>query len=94
MKRNRIEQKKIISWYTLSFNWYSASFGFRALPLDVSDQIPLATYLASDYIVVYINQAQRRYPAELMDYLESLEPVFTARIQGVEFAWVYSLEKR
>lgn len=86
-----IQKKKIISWYTLSFNWYAASLGFQAQPVDVSTQIPLQQYLENDYIVVYINQAQRKYPPALMDYLAGVEPVHVVTIDGVEFAWVYHL---
>ncbi len=86
-----IHHKTIYTWYSLAFNWYAAGLGVRAQFADVSDAIPLSQYQASDYIVVYINQAQRHYPPALLDYLATQQPAYTARIDGVDFAWVYQM---
>jgi hypothetical protein len=86
-----IRHKTIYTWYSLAFNWYAAGLGVQAELIDVSDKIPLKQYLESDYIIVYINQAQRHYPPELLDYLVTQQPVYVARISGVDFAWVYHL---
>jgi 4-amino-4-deoxy-L-arabinose transferase-like glycosyltransferase len=86
-----IRHKTIYTWYNLAFNWYAAGLGVQAELIDVSDEIPMSQYLASDYIIVYINQAQRHYPPELLDYLATQQPAYTARIDGVDFAWVYQM---
>lgn len=86
-----IENKQVVSWYSLCFNWYSASYGFRTLPIEIRHEVPLERYQELDYIVIYTSQLGRDYPPDLLDYLEDMTPVYTARIQGVEFAWVYQL---
>jgi hypothetical protein len=48
------------------------------------------TWLFSDYLVFYISQVQRQLPdAELANFFRGREPEYTARIGGVDFAWVY-----
>jgi hypothetical protein len=48
------------------------------------------TWTYSDYVVFYVSQVQRELPdAELVHLFEGREPEYTARIGGVDFAWVY-----
>jgi hypothetical protein len=48
------------------------------------------TWLYSDYVVFYVSQVQRELPdAELVHLFEGRQPEYTARIGGVDFAWVY-----
>jgi hypothetical protein len=48
------------------------------------------TWLFSDYVVFYVSQVQRELPdAELVNFFKDREPEYTARIGGVDFAWVY-----
>ena len=48
----------------------------------------------SDYAVIYINQWQRgRLPDELVDYLMEEEPALVVRLQGLEYAYVYDLNR-
>jgi 4-amino-4-deoxy-L-arabinose transferase-like glycosyltransferase len=91
-KQPDIRHKIIYTWYSLAFDWYAAGLGFQAELVDVSDRIPMSQYLASDYIVVYVNQAQRHTPPALLDYLAAQKPIYVARIDGVDFAWVYQMQ--
>jgi hypothetical protein len=43
-----------------------------------------------DYFVVYVNMAQRELiPAPIRQLMAEGPPEFTARVNGVEYAWVY-----
>ena len=46
--------------------------------------------LSPDYFVVYVNMAQRSLTPPGIDLLiQGREPEFTARVHGIEYAWVY-----
>ena len=48
----------------------------------------------SDYALIYINQWQRgRLPDELIDYLMGKEPVLVVQLQGLDYAYVYDLNR-
>ena len=84
--------ERIISWYTNAYNWYSVSFGCDASPVEFNLETTLEEYLANfDYAVIYINQAQRHFPPQLMDYLEKQQPEHNVWIDGVEYARIYRL---
>jgi len=84
--------QRIISWYTLAFNWYSASFGCEAQPVEFRADTSLEDYLANyDYAIIYINQKQRNFPSQLQDYLDGQAPEHTIQIDGVDFVAIYRL---
>jgi 4-amino-4-deoxy-L-arabinose transferase-like glycosyltransferase len=89
-----VKQLNLLSWYPLAFNWYSSSFRFTSgtIPFP-SDKIEVEAenYLAADYIVVYVNQWQRRIPEALFDLLEDRAPEHTIRIKGIEYVRIYRL---
>lgn len=44
----------------------------------------------ADYVIFYISQVQRGWPDPLVvGFFRSLEPKYVARINGIEYAWVY-----
>lgn len=44
----------------------------------------------ADYVIFYISQVQRGWPDPLVvEFFRSLEPEYVARINGIEYAWVY-----
>lgn len=49
------------------------------------------TWRFSDYVVFYVSQVQRELPTAGLVHLfrETQQPVFTARLGDVDFAWVY-----
>jgi hypothetical protein len=50
------------------------------------------SWLLSDYVVWYLSYAQRELPApEIVDLLESLEPEYVARINGIDYARLYEV---
>ena len=90
-----IKKKKIKAWYPLAFNWYSSSLGYEAEPIYIDHEIgdwTLENYLASDYLVVYVNQWQRNMPNQLMIRLESLTPEHTIWIKDTEYVRIYNLD--
>ena len=90
-----IQDRLIYSWYTLAFDWYSASYKILAeqipFPSGSSEHVQL-TYDTADYIVVYINQWQRDIPGSLFDYLETKTPEHTIWIDGVEYVKIYKVK--
>jgi 4-amino-4-deoxy-L-arabinose transferase-like glycosyltransferase len=43
----------------------------------------------ANYVVLYINQFQRRLPADLVDYFAPQNPLHTVRANGVDYARIY-----
>jgi 4-amino-4-deoxy-L-arabinose transferase-like glycosyltransferase len=94
-KQPDIGHKKIIAWYPLAFTWYSLGLGMQADPIDIrpeADAATMAEYLSADYAVTYINEMQRDMPKQLLDYLATKKPIYTVKIHGMDFAWVYKLK--
>jgi hypothetical protein len=84
--------QRIISWYTLAYNWYSASFGCEAQPVEFRADTSLEDYLNNyDYAIIYINQKQRNFPSQLLEYLKGQTPEHTVQIDGVDFVNIYRL---
>jgi hypothetical protein len=84
--------QRIISWYTLAYNWYSASFGCQAQSVDFTAGTSLEEYLNNyDYAVIYVNQRQRDFPHDLLSYLEMQEPEHTVWIDGIDYVRIYRL---
>lgn len=89
-----IQHKRVISWYALSFNWYSLSLGFLADPIPVVrdiSQAQLADLQTADYAVVYVNQWQRHMPKAFMDFIEPYNPQQTIWLKGMEYVRIYRL---
>jgi hypothetical protein len=73
---------------------YPASFGpyFVGQTLAISKMYPtdIWPWLPADYIVFYINGAQRNAPdPDVVSYFRSLELEHTVRAKGIEYAWIY-----
>jgi hypothetical protein len=73
---------------------YPASFGpyFAGQTLAISKMVPadIWPWLPADYIVFYINGAQRNVPdPDVVSYFHSLKLELTVRAKGLEYAWIY-----
>jgi hypothetical protein len=73
---------------------YPASFGpyFAGQTLAISRVYPtdIWPWLPADYIVFYINGAQRNVPdPDVVSYFRSLELEHTVHTKGIEYAWIY-----
>lgn len=85
--------QRIISWYTLAYNWYSISLGCEAQQVEFMADTSLEEYLNNyDYAIIYINQRQRGFPGELLRYLDGQTPEHTIWIDGVDYARIYRLQ--
>jgi len=92
-----IKDKRVISWYSLAFNWYSSSLGIEAdpIPFAVLDEETYYQELAGvDYAVVYANEWQRQLPRQLFDYLDERKPIQSIWINGLEYVRIYQLGPR
>lgn len=89
-EKEGIEDRRVLAWYSaLGFNTLfrgeSRELSPRRQPAD--DVWP---WYESDYVAFYINQVQRELPdARTLAFLRSLEPEYTVRLKGLEYAWVY-----
>jgi 4-amino-4-deoxy-L-arabinose transferase-like glycosyltransferase len=85
------EQLRVTTWFwngTFSYFFKGQSLPGKFTP----DTASVLQWTSSDYSVIYVNQRQRgRLPAELLDYVERLQPVMVVRIQGLEYAWIYDI---
>jgi hypothetical protein len=73
---------------------YPASFGpyFAGQTLAISKMYPtdIWPWLPANYIVFYINGAQRNVPdPAVVSYFRSLELEHTVHAKGIEYAWIY-----
>lgn len=82
---------KILSWYAPAFNWFSANFKFYAEQNPYAEDNLEQVLADTDYVVVYINQWQRRVPSLLFDYLKSKKPEHTITIDGIDYVRIYRL---
>ncbi len=90
-----IENKTIHTWYPAAFSWFSRSYGFKADFLDLPYEAQakkLTRYLASDYVITYINQWQRNSHPYLLAALATQTPVHIVVIDGVEYARIYKMK--
>jgi hypothetical protein len=91
-EKEGIKDKRVQSWYAfLGFNTL-----FRGRSRDLGPKWHSAEniwlWYESDYVVFYINQVQRELPdARTVAFFRSLEPEYTVRLKGLEYAWVYKV---
>jgi hypothetical protein len=91
-EKEGIEDKRVLAWYSaLGFNTF-----FRGESRELSPERQPANdvwlWYESDYVVFYINQVQRGLPdAQTLAFLRSLEPEYTVRLRGLEYAWIYKV---
>jgi hypothetical protein len=78
------DQTRVASWYESTF----APFYFGP---TISYSKEKGKALAGDYVIFYINQAQRRFPDDIMfEYFESrFAPIHTVRLHDLDYAWIY-----
>jgi hypothetical protein len=85
------QKLKILSWYAPAFNWYSANFMFYAEQNPYMQDNLEQVLVDTDYVVVYINQWQRRYPTILFETLSAKKPEHTITLDGIEYVQIYRL---
>jgi 4-amino-4-deoxy-L-arabinose transferase-like glycosyltransferase len=91
-----IQDRLVYSWYTLAFDWYSASYKYMAEQIPFPSGSPekaRQAFETGDYIVVYVNQWQRDIPETLFDYLKTKTPEHTVWIDGIEYVRIYKVKK-
>jgi hypothetical protein len=75
------------------YNKGSVSYYFNGRVLGMEDDASLADLQKADYVIMYIQQWQRQIPSKgARDYLKTLNPVFVARIGGLDYAEVYDMK--
>lgn len=81
---NRQPPGNVAAWYEFLFPLYYHGQTEAVVPAD--------NLLTADHAVLYINQVQRDIPnPNIVDYFRSRrQPEYTARINGIDYAWVYS----
>ena len=47
--------------------------------------------LASDYVVITLNQRQRNSSARVLEYLADKPAEYVVEIEGVPYVWVYNM---
>lgn len=72
------ETLNVLSWYAPIFSSY-----FKGNVITTVTQ--------ADFVITYINQIQRNYDAEWIDYLKEKKPVYVFKLHGLEYVKVYQL---
>ena len=84
---------EVASWYSTSFNLLYEGFADHIpITADLTDEY-MERMLAADYLVIYVHQHQRQTPADLLALLEGQEAVKVIQLQGVDYAWIYQLNR-
>ncbi len=84
-----IEDKKVSSWYSTSFNLL---FEHNAEHISINPILPedeLQYLLEQDYLVVYLHQWQRDIPANLLAELIKIEAIYEYKIENVPYVRIY-----
>jgi 4-amino-4-deoxy-L-arabinose transferase-like glycosyltransferase len=83
------ESTKVVSWYSTTFEPYFTGESIYELD-DEKISRSAKPGLAADYVVLYVNQVQREIPTlGALQYFQSVSPVYTVTLQGIDYAWVY-----
>ena len=83
------DQAQVVSWYRSGPLSYFLDSDRHILHFEDTD-----FWVEADYAVTYINQWQRVLPnSETLTTLDSLEPVYTVQIKGLDMAEVYDLRQ-
>jgi len=86
-EKENVTELKVAAQYPASFGPYFAGQTLAISKIHPTDIWP---WLPADYIVFYINGAQRNVPdPNVVSYFRSLELEHTVRAKGIEYAWVY-----
>lgn len=68
----------------------STHYHYVVRPYFRGSTVRLVTPTAPDYVIVYVNMAQRRLvPPSIERAMASVPPEFTAYVNGREYAWLY-----
>lgn len=85
-----LSQKPNASKLTV-MSWYAAGCLSYYFP-GTTVEIAVADIEESDYVVVYTTQWRRRYPSNLFDILDKVEPEKTIWLNNVEYVRIYKVE--
>lgn len=89
---NEQNAENVASWYSTSFNLLYEGYA-QHIPITAElNPESMQQILGADYQVIYIHQYQRETPADLLALLEDAQPVYVVELQGIEYAWVYTLD--
>lgn len=93
-KKPKAGQLEVVSYYASGcFSYY---FNGRTREVSFAKGITdddWQKFLASDYVVVYINQRQRKIASPILDYVADLTPEYTVWINGLDYAQVYKIHE-
>ena len=84
-----IKNRKAVSWYSTTFEPY-----FQGQTIYKIDEAKISRDpkpgLAADYVIIYINQLQRRLPSDgALAYFQQEKPLHTVILNGLDYAWIY-----
>jgi 4-amino-4-deoxy-L-arabinose transferase-like glycosyltransferase len=83
------ESSRVVSWYSTTFEPYYRGQAIYKLEEEKISR-SAKPGLAANYVVIYINQVQRRLPsAGALAYFQHNAPLHTVTLGGQEYAWIY-----
>ncbi|MDM8527194.1 glycosyltransferase family 39 protein [Anaerolineales bacterium HSG24] len=84
-----IESKQAVSWYSTTFEPYFEGQTIYKINEAKLSRSPKPA-LAANYVILYINQIQRRLPSDgALAYFQQGEPLHRVSLNGLDYVWVY-----
>jgi 4-amino-4-deoxy-L-arabinose transferase-like glycosyltransferase len=80
------QDTQVATWYADSLSPY---YGGPTIGLDVRSESMPEIWKLADFVVLYINNAQRNFPAQITEYFGAQRPAFEAKAHGVSYVQVY-----
>jgi 4-amino-4-deoxy-L-arabinose transferase-like glycosyltransferase len=85
-KQTPRQDAQVATWYADSLAPY---YGGPTIGLDVRSESMPEIWKLADFVVLYINNAQRNFPAQIAEYFGAQSPAFEAKAHGVSYVRVY-----
>lgn len=85
-----IQDIEAVSWYSTTFEpYFDGQVIYKVGDREKLSRTPKPA-VAADYVVLYVNQLQRRLPSDgALQYFRSAPLEHTVTLGGIEYAWVY-----
>jgi hypothetical protein len=83
------ESLDVVAWYSTTFEPFFEGNAIYEIDEEKISRTPKPG-LAADYVIFYINQAQRELPtAGTLQFFRAVPPVHTVILNGLEYVWIY-----
>jgi 4-amino-4-deoxy-L-arabinose transferase-like glycosyltransferase len=83
------EDLDVVAWYSTTFEPFFRGHTIYKIEEEKISRSSMPG-LAANYVVLYVNQAQRELPSPgALQFLRAVSPVYTVTLHGIDYAWIY-----